>query len=478
MPFTATVLTVSYDYRLVALSVFLAICASYAALELAGRVTEARGRVRVLWIIGGSTAMGLGIWSMHYIGMLAFRLPIPVFYDWPTVVLSLLAAILASAVALYVASREVMGAWRAVAGSILMGAAIAAMHYIGMDAMRLAAMCHYDNTLVVLSVVLAIVISFVALWLAFLARVERRGGVWRKIGSAVVMGAAIPVMHYTGMAAASFIPSGKVPNLSHAVDISALGMTGIALVTLLVLGLAILTSLFDREYSIQKDFSRGIIEGLPGIFYLIGEHGQILRWNAALSVASGYSAEEIPRMSPLDFFKEPDRGIIAERMQLALSQGTAIAEASFIAKDQTETPYLFSAQRLMFEGRPCLVALGHDITERKRAEAGLKRAKEIAEAAQDALGKVQESLRLTLLSSGIGVWSWEIEADIIEGDENLSNQFSLPVGQFPKTLQEFVALLHPDDRERIKQEIAASVERGGEYSRNLAFCGPTAPSGT
>src|ERR1700676_4448277 len=122
----------SYSPRLVALSVVISIFASYAALELAGRVTAARGRVRALWLMGGASAMGLGIWSMHYIGMLAFRLPIPVFYNWPMVVLSLLAAILASAVALFVVSREFMGAWRAVVGSIPMGAGIAAMHYLCM----------------------------------------------------------------------------------------------------------------------------------------------------------------------------------------------------------------------------------------------------------------------------------------------------------------------------------------------------------
>src|SRR5580698_8203048 len=169
----------SYDHRLVVLSVLLAVLASYAALDLASRVTAAHGRIRLAWLFGGASAMGLGIWSMHYIGMLAFSLPIPVFYDWPTVVLSLVAAILASAVALYVVSRQRMGPWRAVAGSIPMGIGIAAMHYIGMDAMRLAAMCHFDTGLVALSVVLAIVISFVALWLAFLARVERQGGAWR-----------------------------------------------------------------------------------------------------------------------------------------------------------------------------------------------------------------------------------------------------------------------------------------------------------
>src|SRR6266478_3523870 len=213
------VLAGSYDYLLVALSAIIAILASYAALDLAGRVTAARGKARLLWLSGGAIAMGFGIWSMHYIGMLAFRLPVPVQYDWPTVSLSLLAAILASAVALFVVSRHRMGVIRASLGSILMGSGIAAMHYIGMAAMRLPAMCHYSLALVTLSVVLAIVISLVALFLTFYFRGETTAWSWRKMLSALVMGAAIPVMHYSGMAAASFTASPtEHQDLSHAVN--------------------------------------------------------------------------------------------------------------------------------------------------------------------------------------------------------------------------------------------------------------------
>ena len=97
-----------YDYRLVALSIFIAISASYSALDLGGRITAASGWSRSAWLAGGAAAMGLGIWSMHFTGMLAFNLPVPVYYDWPTVLLSLLAAFLASAVALYVVSRKKM----------------------------------------------------------------------------------------------------------------------------------------------------------------------------------------------------------------------------------------------------------------------------------------------------------------------------------------------------------------------------------
>jgi two-component system, sensor histidine kinase and response regulator len=226
----------SYDYRLVALSVLIAICAAYAALDLAARTTAATGRVRIIWLAGGATAMGLGIWSMHYVGMLAFSLPVTVLYDWPTVLLSLMAAIFASAVALFVVSRRKMGWSRALVGSAIMGFGISTMHYTGMAAMRLAAMCSYDPLLLILSVVFAIVISLLALWLTFHFRAEAKGSVLWKTGSAVVMGAAIPVMHYTGMAAARFMPSEAVPDTAHAVSTSTLGLTGVSSVTLLVLG--------------------------------------------------------------------------------------------------------------------------------------------------------------------------------------------------------------------------------------------------
>src|SRR3989442_9092658 len=129
--------------------------------------------------------------------MLAFILPIPVAYHCPTVLLSLLAAILASVIALYVVSRQKMGSLRALAGSVLMGAGIASMHYIGMAAMRLPAICQFNSFLVVLSVVFAILISLAALWITFHFRDEKTGIGWGKLGGAVVMGAAIPLIPST-----------------------------------------------------------------------------------------------------------------------------------------------------------------------------------------------------------------------------------------------------------------------------------------
>src|SRR5207302_3638155 len=162
-----TALSGGYDYRLVALSIVLAVFASYAALDLAGRVTSAHGRVRAVWLSAGATAMGLGIWAMHYIGMLALTMPMPVAYHLPTVALSLLGAISASGVALFVVSRTKMSVWQGIAGSVIMGSGIAAMHYIGMAAMRCSAVIIYDRGIVALSIALAIAISLVGLHFTF-----------------------------------------------------------------------------------------------------------------------------------------------------------------------------------------------------------------------------------------------------------------------------------------------------------------------
>jgi PAS domain S-box-containing protein len=252
----------SYDYGEVARSVLIAVAASYAGLDLAGRVTAARSGVRLAWLGGGATAMGIGVWAMHLKGMLAFRLPVPVEYDWPTILAALLVAILASAVGLYVATRPTMGLVEALTGGVFMGAGIAGLHYLGMAAMRLPAITQYSALLVTCSILLAILSSLIALRMAFDLREETKWTVPRRLGTAVVMGAAVSAMHYSGMAAASFIPASP-PQLSHAVNISPLANNGIAIVTLIVIVAAITTSSVDRRASAEvrrrnEDLERGV----------------------------------------------------------------------------------------------------------------------------------------------------------------------------------------------------------------------------
>lgn len=298
MSSSVTALSGSYDYLLVTLSVVIAVLAAYAALDFAVRVTAARGKARWLRLSGGAISMGVGIWSMHYVGMLAFRLPIPVRYDWPTVLLSLLAAVLASAVALFVVSRKHMGLVRALLGSIVMGGGIATMHYVGMEAMRLAAICTYSPPIVALSVLLAIVISFVALWITFHLRTDARAWSRKKIAASLIMGAAIPVMHYTGMAAVTFIPSTThFHDLSNAVSVSSLGTVAIIVVTLLLLGLVPLTNLkidtlsHTRQLTIRHFLFLAILGVLAVLgIILVEEEGRHLEHDARLITAAGRQA--------------------------------------------------------------------------------------------------------------------------------------------------------------------------------------------
>ncbi len=242
----------SFDYGEVARSVLIAVAASYVALDLAGRVTAAKSRARRFWLGGGAAAMGIGIWAMHVKGMLAFRLPVAVEYDWPTLLASLVVAIFASSVALYMASCQKMSAAKALTGSVMMGGGIVGLHYIGMAAMRLSAVTRYSPLLVTLSILLAISFSLIALLMAFDLREETRWTVPRRLGSAIVMGVAVSAMHYTGMDAASFIPASP-PNLSHAVSIPGVGNNAIAIVTLIVIVAALVTSSVDSRTSAEVE---------------------------------------------------------------------------------------------------------------------------------------------------------------------------------------------------------------------------------
>ena len=198
-------LLASYDPGLVAVSIIVAVLASYAALDLSARIAAAgRGWGRIGWVTGGAIAMGCGIWSMHFIAMLALRLAVPIRYDVALTALSLVVAIVASSLALVLANRRSMSPAVVAAGGLSMGVAIAGMHYTGMAAMVSPVAVHFHSGLWWTSIGIAVAASCVALVLAF--RFKTESGLWdaNRATAAVVMGAAISGMHYTGMAAAHF----------------------------------------------------------------------------------------------------------------------------------------------------------------------------------------------------------------------------------------------------------------------------------
>jgi len=236
----------TYSYWLVMLSVLVATLASYAALDLASRITAAKGRAsRRLWLLGGAFSMGTGIWSMHFIGMLAFSLPVPMGYDVPVTLLSMVIAIVVSGFALYTVSQEKLALRNLLIGGVLMGLGIAAMHYTGMAAMQTSPPIQYDPLLFIASIVIAIVASLAALAIAFALRTDSVWMIYAKYVAALIMGIAITGMHYTAMAAANFAPD-TICLTGPVVDNSWMAGT-IAAVTFLILSTTRVLSAYDAR---------------------------------------------------------------------------------------------------------------------------------------------------------------------------------------------------------------------------------------
>jgi NO-binding membrane sensor protein with MHYT domain len=244
-----------YDSSLVALSMLVAIVASYTALDLAGCVSASTSSPRKswTWLIAGAVSMGIGIWSMHFIGMLAFHLPVAVAYDLPISLLSLGIAVIVSAVALLILRRPELKAKDLIIGAILMGIGISAMHYTGMFAMQMSPAIRYDPLLFAASVLIAMGASLAALWIAFQLRMKRsKLAILAKLGSASVMGLAITGMHYTGMAAAHFAAgsicvaaiAGGIHNTTLAI---AIGGSSVV-----ILSLTLIVSALDAHFALNN----------------------------------------------------------------------------------------------------------------------------------------------------------------------------------------------------------------------------------
>ena len=235
----------SYSPALVSISLFVAILASFTALDLTGRIATAQGRAKHFWMAGGALAMGVGIWSMHFIGMLAFTLPVELGYDVAITALSLLIAILSSGFALWLVSQPQLRAWQLAFGALVMGTGISAMHYTGMAALRMQPGIDYDPTLFGASLLIAVVACAAALWIAFRLRRNTPHVRLARAGAAVVMGTAIVGMHYTGMAAAQFSEGSFCGSLD---GLSGKGLDNLVLITTLaVLAIALLTSILDAR---------------------------------------------------------------------------------------------------------------------------------------------------------------------------------------------------------------------------------------
>ena len=386
---SGSVLSCPYNYPLVALSVAISILGGYATLDLAQRIATLTGWLRWVWFIFGAVALGFGIWATNFVGLASLHLPVPVLYDWPTTLLSLLAAVATSALALFLVSRQPLGTARTLAGGVVLGSGMAATDSIAVNAMQLQAVRVSSPWLYWLWAVLAIAISFIALQLAFGRREDRAGWDGRRLAGGGILGLAAPFMHFGGMTAIQFLPDRSMQfDLGYAAAMTPLGLAAISIAAIVVLGNVCLVSsiggrggsqnghVADRERLLQAI----VDNGTAGIVVLDRKNKIVYANRADLGIftlpAGVHSVEEL--VGVFDFFLRDGEPLPSDQRPSALAfRGTFVKNLELLVRSR-ETGKSAICEFSTFPipgpaGENSQVVVSYrDITQQKRAEEKLR----------------------------------------------------------------------------------------------------------
>ena len=337
-----------YDPWLVLLSILIAVFATYAALDVAARIAASGGRGEAaLWAGSGALAMGGGIWAMHFIGMLALNLPCRVSYDPGITLFSILPGVLASGVALRIISRPDPALSTLLVGSVLLGGGIGAMHYTGMAAYRLDGIVRYDPTLFVVSLVVAVLLAFLALWIrtGLRRRVPPR---WLALLTALVMGGAVSGMHYTAMAAAYFISEGRPDIVDSGLSAGFLG-AWIGVVTILLIALLLVATMawrqrdLARRLRVSEQHLRRILDTTQEGFVMTDLEQRLVQVNPAFASLLRACPEQLLGRCLDDFVDAANRAILEEQGQRSSRGEQSVYEVELTRLDGSRVPCQFSA---------------------------------------------------------------------------------------------------------------------------------------
>ena len=377
----------SHNSWLVLLSVTIAIFASYMGFQVASQASTATAFRKHVSLLVGSFALGGGVWSMHFIGMLALELCTAVTYKFDLTAVSVLPAIVASWVALNLIIRENIQISQLVLGGVLVGAGIGTMHYVGMAAMDMSVLLRYDIFMFCLSIVVAVVLAILSLWISFGLKQFGETSLsqnMKMLISSCVMGAAISGMHYTGMAAARFVlpPGFEISNQTNAISLYlALGITVITVIIIgMVLAVNVLFSYKNKSVIAERNEKRLIAimdTAIDGVI-TIDASGKIISINKAVTKILGWQESELldssigmiaPESFQHNFNHYIDNYIETRHAKLIGSEH----ELEIIAKNKEEVPVLLSIGHVELNAQHLFVIFISDLRERREMAAELQK---------------------------------------------------------------------------------------------------------
>ena len=400
---------------------------------------------------------------MHFIGMLAFAMPVAVEYHIDITLYSLLIAILASGFALWlVTTTEQLKHMVFMLGGLVMGIGIASMHYIGMKAMHMAAKIEYDPWLFFISIIIAIVASTAALYISYYLRDSQgRKGLGLRLMASLVMGFAIAGMHYVGISAAIFIPVGMTNGgVIPVLDTTTLAVA-IAIVVTLIQGVSLLTSVFDQQLAAKKlalraeEKYRIIMNSILDGVITIDNQGQIEAFNPSAESIFGYSSDEIQGkninvLMPEPYHSEHD-GYLKDYYETGVKKVVGmVREVTGLRKDGSTFSMDLAVAEVKEGLQQRFVGIVRDITVRKEME--------------NKLHKSEERLKVAQLISKVGDWEWDITTDKLYWSDEVYRIFGQQPGMFQASFEAFKQAIHPEDQVMVQQAIESSMSNGHLFS--------------
>src|SRR3990167_5763568 len=452
----------SYDPLLVLMSLCIAVFTSGMALQLAGVARDSETAWwRQVTILTGSLALGAGVWSMHFIGMLAFQLCAEVRFDLDVTLLSMLPSLAASWVALTVLARRNLSLLQLCIGGLLVGAGIGAMHYSGMAAMQMAPLLRYDPWMFGVSILVAVALAILALWVRF-GLENRLPSLMALLLSAVVMGLAISGMHYTGMAAARFVGVAESAQPFAMVDSLYLG-SAISLITvaLTVFVVAANALLRYRRMSLQLQASeqhlRSIFDTALDSILTIDHAGIIRSANRAATRLLGWQPDELVGLSMRRLLSEQDGNLYEVYLRSYLNSGKVMLsgaeqELHCIARDGQKKPVRLSVGVTRSGNHPLFVVFVNDISERIQMEQALR---ESEQQYRSLISNIPGVSFRCLLDDD---WTMLFISDAVQPLTGWS------ADDFISQRQSIAALYHPDDLQPVAEQVQAAIDQRRNYT--------------